>query len=199
MPWFFAIPEFLKKRACRYLLQHYLGQFLEEKISLDDLTVDLYNGTGTITNVPLNVEVVIIIWKLLHFKWEYVCNLDMCCKLLHVTRVYGGIPSFSLAYRRIFQCNHLLYFGCDNILASLLGPSLPSSFCVLQAIKSWSWRSPWNEATYSYPAANLLAIVFISKDLLLYVFAIPILVCLWHLYIYESHATNHSWNFSWDF
>lgn len=57
MPWFFAIPEFLKKRACRYLLQHYLGQFLEEKISLDDLTVDLYNGTGTINNVPLNVEV----------------------------------------------------------------------------------------------------------------------------------------------
>ena len=55
MPWFF--PEFLKKRACRYLLQHYLGQFLEEKISLDDLTIDLYNGTGAISNVPLNVEV----------------------------------------------------------------------------------------------------------------------------------------------
>ena len=57
MPWFFTIPEFIKKRACRYLLQHYLGQFLEEKISLKDLTVDLYNGTGTISNVPLNVEV----------------------------------------------------------------------------------------------------------------------------------------------
>ena len=57
MPWLFAIPEFVKKRACRYLLQHYLGQYLEEKIQLEDLTVDLYNGTGTITNVPLNVEV----------------------------------------------------------------------------------------------------------------------------------------------
>lgn len=57
MPWFFTIPEFIKKRACRYLLQHYLGQFLEEKISLNDLTVDLYNGTGTISNVPLNVDV----------------------------------------------------------------------------------------------------------------------------------------------
>ncbi|KAL5463584.1 hypothetical protein EMCRGX_G032495 [Ephydatia muelleri] len=56
MPWFF--PEFLKKRACRYLLQHYLGQFLEEKISLDDLTIDLYNGTGAISNVPLNVEAI---------------------------------------------------------------------------------------------------------------------------------------------
>lgn len=58
MPWFFTIPEFLKKRACRYLLQHYLGQFLEEKISLEDLTVDLYNGTGSIHNVPLNVEAI---------------------------------------------------------------------------------------------------------------------------------------------
>lgn len=57
MPWFFSIPEFLKKRACRYLLQHYLGQFLEEKINLDDLTVDLYNGTGSIHNIPLNVKV----------------------------------------------------------------------------------------------------------------------------------------------
>ena len=57
MPWFFSIPEFLKKRACRYLLQHYLGQYLEEKISLDDLTVDLYNGTGSIHNIPLNVQV----------------------------------------------------------------------------------------------------------------------------------------------
>lgn len=60
MPWFFTIPEFIKKRACRYLLQHYLGQFLEEKISLNDLTVDLYNGTGTISNVPLNVDVSVI-------------------------------------------------------------------------------------------------------------------------------------------
>lgn len=57
MPWYFGLPEFLKKRACRYLLQHYLGQFLEEKISLEDLTVDLYNGTGSIHNIPLNVQV----------------------------------------------------------------------------------------------------------------------------------------------
>ena len=61
MPWFFAIPEFLKKRACRYLLQHYLGQFLEEKISLEDLTVDLSSGIGTITNVPLNVEASLLV------------------------------------------------------------------------------------------------------------------------------------------
>ena len=65
MPWLFTIPEFVKKRACRYLLQHYLGQYLKGKIQLEDLTVDLYNGTGTITNVPLNVEV--------HYKLPHLC------------------------------------------------------------------------------------------------------------------------------
>ena len=57
MPWPFFIPEFLKRRACRYLLHHYLGQYLEGKIRLEDLTIDLYNGTGSVGNIPLNVEV----------------------------------------------------------------------------------------------------------------------------------------------
>ena len=72
MPWFFSIPEFLKKRACRYLLQHYLGQFLEEKISLNDLTVDLYNGTGTISNVPLNVEASMLQHCILYVSMETI-------------------------------------------------------------------------------------------------------------------------------
>lgn len=46
----------IKKRACRYLLQRYLGQFLEE-LTLDQLTVDLYNGTGRVVNVSLDVQV----------------------------------------------------------------------------------------------------------------------------------------------
>jgi autophagy-related protein 2 len=59
MPWCLGItwPESLKKRACRYLLQRYLGQFLEEKLTLDQLTVDLYNGTGTVSEVRLDVQV----------------------------------------------------------------------------------------------------------------------------------------------
>lgn len=57
MPWTFPWTEFLKKRACRYLLQHYLGQFLKEKLSLDQLSVDLYNGRGSIKDLELDVEV----------------------------------------------------------------------------------------------------------------------------------------------
>lgn len=55
MPWYFPWSDAIKKRAIRYLLQRYVGQFLEEKLSLDQLTVDLYNGTGTIKDLTLDV------------------------------------------------------------------------------------------------------------------------------------------------
>ncbi|KAJ8044621.1 Autophagy-related protein 2-like B [Holothuria leucospilota] len=55
MPWHFPWPEYIKKKACRYILQHYVGSFLEEKLTLDQLSVDLYSGTGTVTDVKLDV------------------------------------------------------------------------------------------------------------------------------------------------
>lgn len=59
MPWGLGLPwsEGIKKRACRYLLQRYLGQFLEQKLTLEQLTVDLYNGTGSVREVKLDVQV----------------------------------------------------------------------------------------------------------------------------------------------
>lgn len=55
--WYLPWSESIKKRACRYLLQRYLGNFLEEKLTLDQLSVDLYNGTGTVCDVSLDCEV----------------------------------------------------------------------------------------------------------------------------------------------
>ncbi|KAF7704373.1 hypothetical protein HF521_021445 [Silurus meridionalis] len=52
MPWPFS--ESIKKRACRYLLHRYLGNFLQEKLSLDQLSVDLYQGKGSLAQVPLD-------------------------------------------------------------------------------------------------------------------------------------------------
>lgn len=57
MYWYVPWSESIKKRACRYLLQRYLGNFLEEKLTLDQLSVDLYNGTGTVCDVSLDCEV----------------------------------------------------------------------------------------------------------------------------------------------
>lgn len=45
-----------KKRLCRYLLQHYLGHFFKEKISLEQLSIDIYNGTGCVKNLHLDCD-----------------------------------------------------------------------------------------------------------------------------------------------
>lgn len=52
-----AFGDHMKKSAIRYLLQRYCGQFFEEKLTLDQLTVDLYNGTGSVSDVSLDVQV----------------------------------------------------------------------------------------------------------------------------------------------
>ncbi len=56
MPWHALWPDFLKKRLCRYLLQHYLGHFFKEKISLEQLSIDIYNGTGCVKNLNLDCD-----------------------------------------------------------------------------------------------------------------------------------------------
>ena len=55
--WLFPWSGSIKKRACRYLLQHYLGHFLQERLSLDQLGLDLYNGSGVIKEINLDVWV----------------------------------------------------------------------------------------------------------------------------------------------
>lgn len=54
--WSLLIGKF-QKGACRYLLHRYLGQYLREKVTVDQLTVDLYNGTGSVKDVNLDCEV----------------------------------------------------------------------------------------------------------------------------------------------
>jgi len=46
----------IKKRSCKYLLQRYVGHLVED-LSLDQLTIDLYNGTCQVVNLGLNVQV----------------------------------------------------------------------------------------------------------------------------------------------
>ncbi|XP_063692394.1 autophagy-related protein 2 homolog A-like isoform X2 [Bolinopsis microptera] len=51
-PW----SDSIKTRLCRFLLHHYIGHYLEEKLSLDQMSIELYAGKGTIHNVALNTE-----------------------------------------------------------------------------------------------------------------------------------------------
>lgn len=63
MPWFTPtfLPDIIKKKICRYLLQRYLGQFLEDKLTLEQLKIDFTNGTGTISDVTLYCQVCTLI------------------------------------------------------------------------------------------------------------------------------------------
>lgn len=62
--WFAPFSDLIKKKVCRYLLHRYLGSYIDEKISLDQLNVDFYNGTGTISDIVLSPQVCVQI--LLH-------------------------------------------------------------------------------------------------------------------------------------
>lgn len=49
--------DFLKPRVCKFLINRYLGQFFEEKLSADQIVLDLYNGRGSVSDVKLCCEV----------------------------------------------------------------------------------------------------------------------------------------------
>jgi autophagy-related protein 2 len=49
--------DFIKKRVCRFLINRYLGQFFDEKLSINQIIIDLYNGKGSVHDVNLSCEV----------------------------------------------------------------------------------------------------------------------------------------------
>lgn len=58
MFWFsLGFSDFIKKRVCKFLLNRYLGQFFEEKLTVDQICLDLYNGKGSVSKVKLCCEV----------------------------------------------------------------------------------------------------------------------------------------------
>lgn len=57
MSWFVLWHEMIKNGSVRYILQRYLGQYFEEKLSVEQLSVDLSKGIGSISNIVLDVQV----------------------------------------------------------------------------------------------------------------------------------------------
>ena len=58
MPWYFPWSDYIKKRACRYILDHYIGQYLRAKLSVEQLSLDVYEGKGRIKDVELDIKAV---------------------------------------------------------------------------------------------------------------------------------------------
>ena len=55
MSWF-PWPESIKKRAVRYLLDHYLGTFLKDRISVAQLDIDIISGKASICDLYLDAD-----------------------------------------------------------------------------------------------------------------------------------------------
>ncbi|NXX16133.1 ATG2A protein, partial [Podargus strigoides] len=56
--WARGWPEALKARAARYALERTLGPFLEERLRLEQLSLDLRGGTGTLRDLRLQAAAV---------------------------------------------------------------------------------------------------------------------------------------------
>ena len=67
-PW----PESIKQRLCRYLLEHYLGQYFEQKIVLQQLNIDLYNGIVSLNDINLNCSALNEQLKTLNIPFEII-------------------------------------------------------------------------------------------------------------------------------
>uniref|UniRef100_A0A7N8X5K0 Autophagy related 2B n=1 Tax=Mastacembelus armatus TaxID=205130 RepID=A0A7N8X5K0_9TELE len=120
MPWPFS--ESIKKRACRYLLHRYLGNFLQEKLSLDQLSLDLYQGTGSLAQVPLD-------------KWSLNELLETADAPFEVTAGFIQTISLTVPWAALLQENCALEVkGLEMVLrprprmASGIEPMYWSSF-----------------------------------------------------------------------
>lgn len=51
--WLWPWSNCVKERVCRYLLQHYLGHFFQEHLSLEQLSLDLYKGSVALRDIHL--------------------------------------------------------------------------------------------------------------------------------------------------
>ncbi|XP_072387744.1 autophagy-related protein 2 homolog A isoform X1 [Diabrotica undecimpunctata] len=89
MSWYQNIlPEGIKKNVCAYLLQRYLGQFFEEKLTRDQLNVDFYNGTGTVEKISLDVQALNELGEKQNWPIEFVDG--------YIENLYVRVPFMSI-------------------------------------------------------------------------------------------------------
>ena len=53
----FSWTESIKKRACRAFLNRYLGKYLDQRLELEGMTLELANGCCSVENVRLSAQV----------------------------------------------------------------------------------------------------------------------------------------------
>lgn len=100
MSWFVPWTEMLKNGSVRYILQRYLGQYFEEKLSVEQLTVDLFKGIGSITNIALDVQVSFSFFRVL----EAFVSDDLRLRMISFTSAWLLFrPSMNLENNITYQ------------------------------------------------------------------------------------------------
>lgn len=154
MPWFnLSFSDFIKKRVCKFLINRYLGQFFEEKLTADQICLDLYNGLGSVYNVNLCCEV------------STCTRSESAMKVVkqwvkRITDDYSAHIQTLLVIVAVRSKN--LFFFCDFI-CSLVCCLQPTRLRLYASKKKKSNHIPWIGGTKNdistQPASDLVKIV----------------------------------------
>ena len=96
----------LKHKAGQYIIQHYLGQYLQDKISLDQLEINLRKGTGTVKDVLLDVNVSTTMYAI-HVMLVELLPLYMPLQQMTTLFIYKYARTFVLVRVRIRICTRI--------------------------------------------------------------------------------------------
>nr|XP_033810044.1 autophagy-related protein 2 homolog A isoform X3 [Geotrypetes seraphini] len=120
--WFAPWSSSIKKRACRYLLQHYLGHFLQERLGLEQLSLDLYRGSGSIRDIHLDI-------------WSVNEQLDAVNAPLEIVDGFIGSISVTIPWSALVTEN------CAVEISGLQVTCRPKYRGYVQGTESQSWSS----------------------------------------------------------
>ncbi|XP_029466870.1 autophagy-related protein 2 homolog A [Rhinatrema bivittatum] len=120
--WFAPWSSSIKKRACRYLLQHYLGHFLQERLGLEQLSLDLYRGSGSIRDIHLDI-------------WSVNEQLDAVNVPLEIVDGFIGSISVTIPWSALVTDN------CAVEITGLQVTCRPKYRGTVQSAESQSWSS----------------------------------------------------------
>lgn len=94
------LSEKTKLKACRYLLHHYLGDLLKDCVSLEQLSIDIFNGRGTIEDLSLDDEFIN------HWLKQYSVPVELVSSI--IDRITVTIPwSTLLGNSTLFEVHGL--------------------------------------------------------------------------------------------
>ncbi|CAH0551839.1 unnamed protein product [Brassicogethes aeneus] len=82
MPDLFGITDTIKRKTCAYLIQRYIGHLFEEKVTSEQLKVDLISGTGLLQKISLDVQALNELGEKQNWPIEFV---DGYIETLHIS------------------------------------------------------------------------------------------------------------------